>query len=74
MDGGLSNGGKFPMQDGPPINWDIALVIYRAYAAVFGNSQSLERLAERGGFGWAEVEVIGKEYYKRFKRWPDGWK
>lgn len=51
----------FPMQDGPPIPWETATVVYRAYAALYGTSQTLERLADRGGFGWAEVAAIFKE-------------
>jgi len=49
---------KFPMQDGPDIGWDVAEEIYVRYSELFGTSQSLERLAERGGFGWAEVQKI----------------
>ena len=57
---------EFPMQDGPNIPWWLAEIVYKAYSRLFGNSQSLERLAERGGFGWAEVKVIFDEYKKRF--------
>ena len=46
----------FPMQGGPRIPWWLAEVIYAGYSAVEGTNQSLERMAERGGFGWAEVE------------------
>jgi len=49
---------EFPMQGGPSIPWSLAEQIYERYAAKQGRSQSLERLAERGGFGWAEVEYI----------------
>lgn len=49
---------RFPMQNGPSIPWSLAEVIYAGYSALFGSSQSLERLAERGGFGWREVEAI----------------
>lgn len=48
----------FPMQDGPPIPWSLAKIIYAGYSALFGTNQSLERLAERGGFGWSEVSGI----------------
>lgn len=44
-----------PMQDGPPIPWETAETVYVAYAALYGTSQSIERIAERGGFGWSEV-------------------
>ena len=56
----------FPMQKGPPIPWETAKVIYRAYSRLYGTQQSLERLGERGGFGWAEVPVIFKELERRY--------
>ncbi len=42
------------MQDGPPIPWFIADAVYQT---VYGSSasQSLETLANRGGFGWREI-------------------
>ena len=55
----------FPMQNGPPITMEIARIIYAMYSALFGTEQSLERLAERGGFGWAEVEAITKLFIKK---------
>ena len=55
----------FPMQRGPAIPWSVAEKIYALYSAMF-TGQSLERLAERGGFGWAEVEIIGEQFKKRF--------
>ncbi len=55
----------FPMQDGPNIPWATAEPIYEAYAILFGKRQSMERIAERGGFGWAEVEEIFKQLYKK---------
>lgn len=52
--------GAFPMMGGPPIPWSLAEMIYERYAATYGRSQSLQTIAERGGFGWAEVEHIWK--------------
>jgi len=37
------------------IPWWLAEEAYRHYAKLFGKSQSLERLAERGGFGRMEL-------------------
>lgn len=51
----------FPMQRGPAIPWSLAETIYTAYSTLYGTRQSLERLAERGGFSWREVEVIFAE-------------
>lgn len=55
----------FPMQRGPAIPWSMADKIYEAYSALYGTQQSVERLAERGGFSWREVEVIFAELKKR---------
>lgn len=44
------------------IDWETAERIYLMYSAPYGTGQSLERIAERGGFGWKEVEYIAKEY------------
>lgn len=52
----------FPMLDGPKIPWTTAETIYRAYSCIEGPScQTLERLAERGGFGWGEVGIYMKK-------------
>ena len=56
---------EFPMQDGPPIPWKLAEEIYQIYSSLYGTDQTLERLAERGGFGWEEVAIIGKAYRRR---------
>lgn len=48
----------FPMQGGPDIPWWLAEVIYAGYSTAHGTGQSLERLAERGGFGWSEVPIF----------------
>jgi len=55
----------FPLQtqrDVPPgpvsIPWSVAEKAYGAYAAQYGRSQSLERLAQRGGFGWGEMDTL----------------
>ncbi len=54
---GMGEKKRFPMQNGPSIPWPLAEVIYAGYAAMY-TGQSLERIAERHGFGWAEVEVF----------------
>ena len=52
------------MQDGPDIDWVTAEKIYVEYSYLFGTQQSLERLAQRGGFGWKEVAYIRDQYIK----------
>lgn len=49
----------FPVRElGEPIGyipWWLAEIAYLAYADHYGNIQSLERIAERGGFGRKEL-------------------
>jgi hypothetical protein len=40
------------------IPWEIAARAYNQYAAKYGTEQSLERLAERGGFGHCEMDML----------------
>jgi hypothetical protein len=40
------------------IPWSVAEKAYGTYAARYGRDQSLERLAERGGFGQSEMDVL----------------
>jgi hypothetical protein len=40
------------------IPWHIAEAAYSAYSARHGSDQSLERLAERGGFGASEMDDL----------------
>lgn len=61
----------FPLQTerGSPtgprqIPWSIAELAYGEYSKRYGSSQSLERLAERGGFGWGEMD----EYYPNWRK------
>jgi hypothetical protein len=43
------------------MTWDEHLEVYAIYAGRYGNSQSAERLAERGGFSKGEAEeLIGR--------------
>lgn len=45
----------FPMMAGPPIPWFMAQAIHEH---LYHNSQALEQIAERGGFGWDEVAYM----------------
>ncbi len=47
-----------------PIPLEIAQEAYKEYSAQYGTQQSLERLAERGGFGVAEIAML---LYDRIK-------
>lgn len=53
----------FPMQGdrGSPagtIPWWLAEIAHASYSAMYGRGQSLERLAERHGFGWQELGAL----------------
>ena len=37
------------------IPWWLAEIAYKYYSEIYGNQQTLERLAERGGFGRIEL-------------------
>lgn len=67
----LSADKPFPMQDGPAIPWSLAERIYEVYTDVCGQDQTLERLAERGGFGWAEIPILRRDYFRKHSRFPD---
>jgi hypothetical protein len=44
------------------VSWSEHLEAYEAYAVRFGKSQSADRLAERGGFGYWEItDLLGHE-------------
>ena len=45
------------------IPWWLAELAYESYVRCYGNRQTLERLAERGGFGRGElVNLIRREW------------
>ena len=48
------------------VPWWLAEVAYESYSKSFGAAQSLERIAERGGFGRAElVSLIRREWERK---------
>lgn len=58
----------FPIQDGQvrAIPWGLAEILYPAY----GHDQTLERLAERGGFGRGELGMLAADNYGGRPRLP----
>ena len=48
----------FPIQQGGTIPWWLAEVAYAHYAKLYTTEQSIERLAERGGFGRKELIAL----------------
>lgn len=62
----LKTAKRFPMMNSRiDIDWETAEKIYHMYSTLYGTSASLERIAERGGFGWEEVAIIEAKYLKR---------
>ena len=47
---------------------DVAEEAYKEYADQYGNSQSFERLCERGGFGIDELAILLFDRIKRLER------
>ena len=44
------------------ITFEAHLRAYAIYSAIYGTQQSAERLAERGGFGTSELDVLYPEW------------
>jgi hypothetical protein len=40
------------------IPWEVHVHAWQVYAALGHGSQSAERIAERGGFGWSELVLL----------------
>jgi len=57
----------FRMQDGPDLPWSVAEQIYAMYSELYGTSQSMERISERGGFCYEEVSFLTKELKRKGK-------
>lgn len=57
------------------ISWDMAEKAYEVYSFLYGTDQSLERLAERGGFGLTELcYLLEGEYLDKAKKRGFKWK
>lgn len=50
--------GEMQYQERCTIPWWLAEEAYKHYSKMFGTRQSLERMAERGGFGRVELLVL----------------
>lgn len=51
----------YPMK----IPWEVAELVYSQYAAKYGTDQSLEQLAERGGFWPTEMDMFLPDWRER---------
>lgn len=60
----------FPLQtdrepSGPrQIPWSVAEIAYGRYSKIYGSDQSLEHLAQRGGFSWGEMDELHPNWRK----------
>jgi hypothetical protein len=58
-----------PQRDAKPhhlnIPWSVAELAYSVYAGKYGGCQSLDRLAERGGFGPGEMDIFLPDWRDR---------
>ncbi len=63
---------KFQIQAHPPesINWSHAETVYAEYQNQHSNDQTLERLAQRGGFGVSEAITLLCQRIEHFERGP----
>lgn len=70
---------EFPLQvtrdtktkPGPvSVPWVVAERAWAAYSQIYGRDQSVERLAERGGFDWAEMDRL----FPGWREATDAWK
>jgi hypothetical protein len=69
---------EFPLQsDRPPVKpgptsvpWSVADRAWAAYGAQYGRSQSVERLAQRAGFSWGEMDM----FYPGWRDATDEWR
>jgi hypothetical protein len=67
---------EFPLQStrgltGPTsVPWAVAEKAWAAYSAQYGREQSVERLAQRGGFSWGEMD----ELFPGWRDATDAWK
>jgi len=46
----LEQSGRFPLIGGSSISWEAAKKAHRFYVSLYGNVQTLEEIAGRGGF------------------------
>lgn len=53
---------RFPLLDGGTVAWSIAEIAYTEYKRRFSNDQTLERIAERGGFHRKELDILYPEW------------
>lgn len=68
---------EFPLQsDRPPVKpgptsvpWSVADRAWATYSAKYGRSQSVERLAQRAGFSWGEMDMFYPEWREATDEW-----
>ena len=62
--------GRPGYQPAGTVPWSVAEVAYAAYASRYGRRQSIERMAERGGFGHGEMDMFAPGWRDSFESLP----
>ena len=63
---------RFPLLDAKAIPWRVAEDAYREYRKRYGSQQSMERLAERGGFSTGEMDMLYPQWRDAVLRVEEG--
>ncbi len=64
---------RFPILRAGTVPWSAAERAYKGYVAAGHGGQSLERVAERGGFSAGEFAVMYQGYKYNDRRFDDRW-
>lgn len=57
----------FRMQDGPNLPWEIGVALHKIYERLHPRMQDAEKISNRGGFGWAEIEYMWRKVDQELK-------
>ena len=65
----MNNTNNFPIikSGGMTIPWSVAEQAYLGYVAKYGDSQTLQRIAERGGFWIEEMDELHPEWREHIR-------
>ncbi len=57
-----------PRRPAGTVPWSVGVAAWERYAARYGRDQSVERIAERGGFGFGEMHLfLGPSWVEHFE-------
>ena len=61
----------FPIQDGDDVAWEQGEKAHDVYNKIHYNGQTVQRIAERGGFSWAEYQTLLALRKCPMREWTD---